>query len=191
MFCVSTDFDRIEYQIPNLAGTGPINSFNSFVEREEKAILKSLLGITLYESFIEGLDTDYPEQVWLDLRDGAQYQLWGKTYEWVGVKELLIPYIWSMWTRTNFVKHSGIGAVQGKAENARVVNPKREIALAYNQFSDYAGNCHNKKNTLWGYLSISGSLGTFDDSFDDSFDTFEQYFDFVFKDPGTMNTMNL
>lgn len=191
MFVTSTDFDIPPYIIPNLAGSGPINSFNAYVEREEEKILKSLLGVTLYDSFIEGLDEDYPDEVWTNLRDGATYELWGKTYEWVGLNKMLTPFIFAIWTRDNYVRQSGVGTVKGKAENAKVVNPGRNIATAYNEFSHIAGNCNEKKNTLWGYLSVVGALGTFDDSFDDSFDTFEQYFDFVFKDPGLMNTMNL
>jgi hypothetical protein len=191
MFVTSTDFNIPPLVIPNLQGSGPINSFNAYVEREEEKILKSLLGVTLYNSFIEGLDTDYPDEVWLKLRDGDTYIIDGKTYEWVGMKKALVPYIFAMWTRDNYRRQSGVGTVKGKAENATVVNPKFEIATAYNDFSHLVGNCHDKKNTLYGYLSVMGGLGTFDGSFDDSFDTFDQYFDFVFNDPGRMNTMNI
>ena len=191
MFVTSTDFDIPPLVIPNLAGAGPINSFNAYVVREEEKILKSLFGVTLYNSFIEGLDTDYPDEVWLKLRDGDTYIIDGKTYEWVGLNKTLVPFIFAMWTRDNYHRQSGVGTVKGKAENAKVVNPGREIAIAYNEFSHYVGNCHDRKNTLYGYLSVMGGLGTFDGTFDDSFDTFDQYFDFVFKDPGRMNTMNI
>ena len=53
MFVLSTNFDVAPYSIPNL--TERINSFNIYVEREEADMLKSLLGITLYNSFIDGL----------------------------------------------------------------------------------------------------------------------------------------
>jgi hypothetical protein len=191
MFVTASDFNVVPYDIPNLTGSGPINSFNSYVEREEKALLKSLLGKSLYDSFIEGLDTDYPEQIWLDLRDGGDYVIMGKTYEWVGMKEMLIPYIKSEWLHDNYTQLSGIGTVKGKAENATVVNPRRKIAELWNEFTHIAGNCHNRKDTLWGYLSILGAGGTFDGTFDDTFDTFGAYLDFVFKDPGLKNWGNI
>jgi hypothetical protein len=191
MFVTSTDFNIPPLIIPNLQGNGPINTFNAYVAREEEKVLKSLLGVTLYNSFIEGLDTDYPDEVWEKLRDGDTYLIGEKTYEWVGMNKMLVPYIFAMWTQDNYHRQSGVGTVKGKAENARIVNPGREICWAYNEFSHIAGNCRENKNTLWGYLSVMGASGTFDDSFDDSFDTFAAYFDFVFKDPGRMNTMNI
>jgi hypothetical protein len=53
MFVRKTDFDVVPYSIPNL--DAEINSFNTYVDREEAGMLKSLLGITLYNSFIAGL----------------------------------------------------------------------------------------------------------------------------------------
>lgn len=191
MFVVASDFDLLPYNIPNLEGDKMGNTFADYVEEQEEEILKSLLGVTLYESFIEGLEEDYPEDWWIALRDGADYLYKGKTYEWVGMKKMLIPYIYSMWLRDTYDAHTGIGVVQGKAENSKVINPGKRIARAYNKFSHIVGNTCDKKNTLFGYLQITGSSGTFDGTFDDSFDTFQMYFDYVFHDPGLMNTHNL
>ncbi len=188
MFVTKTDFDVIPWNIPNLSGN---NSFLDYVAREEEEILLSLLGKSLYDSFIEGLDTDYPEEKWVNLRDGAPYFYLDKTYNWVGMKKMLIPYIFSMWLRDTFDNNSGIGVVVAKGENSKVINPGRRIARNFNIFSHYAGNCHAMKDTLYGFLSQEGLAGTFDETFDDSFQTFIDYLNFSFKSPGLMNTFNL
>lgn len=51
-FVTASDFNLIPYNIPNLTGN---NSFSPFVVREEADVLKKLLGLLLYNAFIEGL----------------------------------------------------------------------------------------------------------------------------------------
>lgn len=230
MFVVATDFDVIPYAIPNLTGN---NSFPDYVDREEEDILKSLLGKSLYDAFIEGLE-EIPEWVstsatvignqyaygldvweaetvqtgtapvagadwtlveednrWLKLKKGADYVYNYKTYEWVGMKKMLIPYIFSMWLRDTFDNNSGVGVVVAKGENSKVINPGNRIARTFNEFSRIAGNCKEKENTLYGFLDQEGFVGTFDDTFDETFQTFNAYLNFVFKNPGRMNTFQL
>lgn len=188
MFVVKTDFDIQPYTIPNLSGN---NNFLDYVEREEEDILKSLLGKSLYDAFIDGLDTDYPEDRWVDLRDGADYIYLEKTYEWVGMKKMLIPYIFSMWLRDTFDNNSGIGVVVAKGENSKIINPGNRISRNFNEFSRIASNCKDQKNTLYGFLYNKGLSGEYDDIFGSEFETFGQYLNFVFKDPGRMNTFQL
>lgn len=231
MFVVATDFDVIPYSIPNLTGN---NSFPDYIAEHESDILKSLLGKSLYDSFIAGL-AGFPEwsatvptvvndqyaygndvwkaltvqtgtapvagvnwelveedNRWLLLKNGDDYIYNEKTYEWVGMRKMLIPFIFSMWLRDTFDNNSGIGVVIAKGENSKVINPSKRIARGYNVFSMYAGNCREKKDTLYGYLSQEGGVtGTFDDSFDESFQTFGNYLNHNFKDPGRMNFMNI
>lgn len=128
---------------------------------------------------------------WLKLKNGADYVIIEKTYEWVGMKKLLIPYIFAMWLRDTFDNNSGIGVVVAKGENSKVINPGNRISRTFNEFSRLAGGCHEMKNTLYGFLKQEGTLGTFDETFDESFETFGAYLDFVWKDPGRMNTFQL
>lgn len=188
MFTVKADFNLPPYELPNLDGN---NTFLAWVDVQEEKILKSLLGKTLYDSFVEGLDTDYPDDVWINLRDGAYYILGGKTYGWVGMKKMLTPYIYSEWIRANFTRFTGVGAVRKKGENVVVVNPRQQIADSWMDFYEVVGNECSEKNTLYGYLSVNGQGGYFDEFFDDYFDTFMEYFRFEFNDPGRMNKMNI
>lgn len=186
---VASDFDLLPYNIPNLDKMP--NAFAPYVAEKQEELLKSLLGKTLYDSFDAGLNEDYPAEMWVNLRDGDDYLFNYKTYEWVGMKAMLKPYIYSEWLRDTFDSHSGIGVVVGKGDNAKVINPGNRIARGWNAFSDIVGDSCHQKNTLHGYLSVSGYAGTFDGFFDDSFEKFSRYFDFVFKSPGYKNTFNL
>ncbi len=189
MFLTSEDFEVPPYEIPNLAGVA--NSFSDYVDEHEETILKELMGVQLYDAFISGLDEDYPEERWINLRDGLDYLVGEKTYHWVGVKKMLRPYIVAEWLSDNWDTFSGVGIVQGKAENAKVRNPGKRIAKRWNEFAGYVGNSRSKKDTLYGYLSWEGGEGTFDDTFDETFQSFQQYFEYYFKDPGFKNTQNL
>lgn len=188
LFVSKTDFDLIPHNIPNLTGN---NSFLPFCESAQEEILLSLLGKSLYTSFMEGLDTDYPDQKWLDLRDGASYEYAGKNYDWVGMNKMLVPYIFSEWLLGTFDTNSGIGVVVAKGENSKVINPGNRIARAWNKFYHYAGTRFEKKDTLYGFLLQEGTAGTFDGTFDDTFTDFVSYLNFVFKNPGRKNTFNL
>jgi len=50
MFVLSSDFDVLPFSIPDL----PPNTFPDYVEEQEEAILKRLLGKTFYDEFIAG-----------------------------------------------------------------------------------------------------------------------------------------
>lgn len=189
MFVTASDFARKEYSIPNLDSV--INSFNSFIERREKEALKSLLGLTLYDSFIDGLDEDYPEERWLALKNGARYMYNGKEYEWVGMKELLIPYVYSEWVANDETILTGVGTGQSKTENLKRLKPVKKISDAFNDYSEKAGGCCEYKNTLYGFLYQEGQAGTFDNTFDESFQTFIEYLNVNFKEPGHMNAFGI
>lgn len=53
MFCTSSDFDLIPYNIPNVDKV--VNTLTAYINQEEDKALKKLLGVTLYNAFIEGL----------------------------------------------------------------------------------------------------------------------------------------
>jgi len=58
----------------------------------------------------------------------------GYTTEWLGIKDMLTPYVWHQWTHDTFDSNTGIGIVQGKAENSSVIEPKRRLVDAWNEF---------------------------------------------------------
>lgn len=240
MFVTASDFDLIPYSIPNLDKKA--NTFAAYTDEQEAKVLKKLLGVTLYNSFVAGLaalpgkwvstaptvinqqyyygtdiwkaltvqtftapvagvDWELVEEdnKWLKLRDGADYEYSSKTYHWDGMVTLLKPYIYSIWLRDTFDTHAGIGVVQGKSENADVIDPSTRIARAYNEYAGIAGvmrgrgyqpglcygsydtryrefyEYYNHENTLYGFLYANKS----------------DYPNWCFKDPGLMNALGI
>jgi len=88
---------------------------------------------------VEGADwTKVEDNKWLQLEKGFGFSYYGVYYEWLGMVDMLKPYIFSYWLRDTFDNASGIGVVQGKAENAEVIAPATRIARAYNQYAHRA-----------------------------------------------------
>ncbi len=96
---------------------------------------------------VEGIDWTLVEvSKWVLLRDGTEYSYPvnssypdNQTFVWVGMKQMLKPYIYSEWLKDTFDSHSGIGIVESKAENSNVISPAKRIVDAYNEFAFIAG----------------------------------------------------
>lgn len=179
MFVPIASFNKVPYNIPakelsNDNGLSYRTTFSNFVDTSEATILKKLWGIKLYDQFIAGinpLSLDYPEERWMNLEYGAQYEFRGITYEWVGLVTLLTPYIYAQWLNATFDNHSETGISIPKVENAEVISPGLRIVRAWNDFYSHAGNRDKVDNSLFGFLYVNAS----------------DYVDWVFTDVGNMN----
>jgi hypothetical protein len=195
MFLTSEDFTILPYNIPNIDGNV---GFQKFVDENIEEILKELFGSSFYTSFLQGIysnieaETPIPEedieQKWKDLRDGKQYFINDFAYTWVGIKKLLKPYIYAMWTRANIDNDTGQGITAPDFENSQSISPAARICRAYNKFSAIAGNSCSTENTLFGFLVNSED---YEDDFDGNFANFAAYINFFFKDQDTMNLWNI
>lgn len=193
MFVTIDDFKLPPYELANLKDM--VNSFNQFITEQEADCLKTLLGESFYDAFVQGLAvTPTPDQRWIDLRDGVKYigpngQI---KYRWVGMKKLMRPYIVAMWTKASYDSNSGIGVVVPKAENGEVKNPSARIVERYNEFSDYVGDEYNwcDYNTLYGYLYYRHDLYNGDVT-PDGYPDFRYYLSENFQCPGRMNVFGI
>ena len=158
MFAVSADFNYQPYNIVKPSGA----TFLAFIDDNEEDILKATLGLTLYNEFIEGLEEDYPAQKWLDLRDGATYQIEGDTalYEWKGLKTrkgAMVPYIYALWCLKDYKQASSSGITTlPKVENSEVLGPMQAVR-AYNDCVQMLGWQKWSKNTLYGFLTANAT----------------------------------
>lgn len=94
---------------------------------------------------IEGTDwTKVRDDKWLKLEKGFVFVYQDSccrgphTTEWLGVADMLKPYVFYRWTRDTWDNNSGIGVVQAKAENAEVIAPARRLVDAWNDHADKA-----------------------------------------------------
>lgn len=172
------DFDQIPYNIPDHKTDAAVvtEEFSQYVDDKIEWILKKILGIGLYDDFVADLAEDYPAQKFLDLRNGKNYSISDVEYEWVGMVKLLTPFIYAMWLRDTYDNHSKNGIVVAKNENSEFVSPSLRIVLAWNKFAAMLGTDCSSKNTLYGFLKLNYE---------------DDYSNWVFDNPGTMNRFNL
>lgn len=108
---------------------------------------------------VEGASwTKVEDNKWLKLREGFTYTDNGKVYRYGGLKELLVPYIYSEYIRKNFVNVAKLGVNQPKTENSTVVGPADEIVRAYNEFVRLLGKSYfgySSVNTFYGFYWIN------------------------------------
>jgi hypothetical protein len=99
--------------------------------------------------------------VWLDLAYGANYTIDDiSTYKWVGMKQLIRPYVYYRWLLDREDTVTNVGAVKQKAENAERVSNTRKCVKADIVFRRLVGDyCYysyrrsiNHVNTFYGYM---------------------------------------
>lgn len=184
MFLTVEDFNTLPYNLPDLSDLE--EQFSTlFIPAQEEEALREVLGSVLYQEFIEGLFTGGDPtkpiaegailQKWKDLRDGADYNLDGKLYKYLGVKKFLKPFVYAMWTRHTFYFQGGAGISLPQSENGTFVHPGQQVSLAYNDFSKQVGNDCETQRSLYGFLLVNK----------------EVYINWDFTDPGKMNDFNI
>lgn len=147
-----TDLENRPYRIPNQTES---KDLLNFVRTAEVRIVKELLGITLYNAYVTGLEAATPDQKWVDLRDGAEYTYNSVEYEYAGLKNLLIPRIYSEWLRETRDKFTDVGTVYNTSERSERVSPARRIVECYNEFASKVGGFYEQCNTFYGFVSVN------------------------------------
>jgi hypothetical protein len=157
-FCVASDFDQQPYNIPGIASN---NSFVAFEAEYSEKVLKEILGYTLYTAFAAGLLEDPIPAKWTDLKNGKVYTYSGKTYQFTGMKKLLIPYLYEQWWRNIYEGLTTNGITIPKVENGESASPAQKLSSSHNRFCDLVGNECSHMNTLYGFLYAN--LSTYED----------------------------
>lgn len=145
-------FDTRPYRILNPKDSPDLQAF---IDACEVKAMKAILGINLYNEYIEGLTEDPIEERWTQLRDGTTYVYNIKTYEYGGLIDLLRPYIFSEWVRENRDKFMSVGTVRAEATDTKAVSPDSRIIEAYNDYCDKVGGNLAQAGTLYGFLTNS------------------------------------
>lgn len=137
--------------------------FSNWMEAKEEETLKSLLGVSLYTDFIEGLDDSTIEQKWIDLRDGTTYEFSDVAYEYKGLVDLLKPRIMALWYPTIHRKTTSVGVVinQGQ-QNTTSIAPDLEYVDNQNIYVRKVGGqiycsswlCY-QSNCLYGFMKAN------------------------------------
>lgn len=82
---IDTSYFQGDLSIGQITSPAVIASVNLFIQKFEEDFLTRLLGYSLYKAFKAGLLLEAPEQRFLDLRDGKEYQWDGWLHKWRGL----------------------------------------------------------------------------------------------------------
>jgi hypothetical protein len=160
MFLTTSDFLDTPLKVPNQEESV---WFSNWMEAKEEETLKSLLGVSLYTDFIEGLEDSSIEQKWIDLRDGTTYVFNDVTYEYAGLVDLLKPRIMALWYPYIHRKTTSVGVVinQGQ-QNTTTTAPDLEYIENQNAYvrkvggQIYCASCiayHG--NSFYGFMKAN------------------------------------
>ncbi len=106
------------------------NTLEWFITRYEDEFLHKMLGHRLYEAYLNGISSDEPLQIWLDLRDRIYIQKNGFGFS----PAANYVYFYAMQTAAS--QNSMSGEVRHKPDFAEAIIHKRKMVLAWNDMVD-------------------------------------------------------
>lgn len=172
---VILNFDQFvgPISVAQLGQPSVANDFQIKMDKLEIDFLESVLGIELASDFITGIDdVDSPDQIWLDLRDGAVFNLtldfpgyfpmyfyrnWAmnqkRKVRWIGFSKAgyspLAAYVFFKQMRDSITDVSGTGIVQVQTENSISGVDGLKMRNAWNQMV-------TDLSYLWFFLAAKG-----------------------------------
>jgi hypothetical protein len=129
----------------NIAGTNKqeiADVVNHMIDKYEIIFLREVLGIKLYNEYKTGIAAGSPDQKWLDIRDGKEYELNGMWYRWRGLKEgsttltkksIIANFVYFWYTRDVVSFQTPVSESSGKTENSVIVSPAQKQSRAWNE----------------------------------------------------------
>jgi hypothetical protein len=82
---IDTSYFQGDLSIGQITSPAVIASVNLFIQKFEDEFLTRLLGYSLYKAFKAAMLSEAPEQRFIDLRDGKEYQWDGVVQKWRGL----------------------------------------------------------------------------------------------------------
>ncbi|HTJ53730.1 MAG TPA: hypothetical protein VL443_29950 [Cyclobacteriaceae bacterium] len=147
--------------------------------------------------------TKQPSNRWVRLTWGDTYLYYGRPQKWYGMKRLVVPLIYSLWTKYTYDNQAQFGVTVLANENSTTVSPSQRIARAWNKYCRLcAGDFPNVvdpnylvwpelENSIFGYLYIN------DTTWNDltvgvpGFTSFRAYLAYSFNYPGKTNVFGI
>lgn len=166
--------------------TYPIDELVIYVSEDKADIYKAL------ESTTE-LPTDatkwekQPLNRWARLVYGDTYLYDDRLKKWYGMNRMVVPLIYSLWTKYTYDNQTASGVIVAAKENSSVISPNQRIIRGWNKYSELAGSHCDVENTLYGFLYYSEYFNADVASHNDM----SSYLSYEFNSPGYMNNFGL
>lgn len=158
---VTIDYFKGEINIPNLSKD--TSAFEStYIDRYQKEIQQQILGVTLYDLYIAGINATEPiDERWSNLLNGKSYTVTDGS-QTIGVKwngfinseevSLLSYYIFAKYTEQSNTQLTGLGNSTANKENATSESPRVKLVNAYNKCAELVGNYPIKSDIQYNIL---------------------------------------
>lgn len=111
-----------------------------YIQTEEPAFLKKVLGEELFEAFMSGLEEDPIPAEWIDLRDIL--------VDSVTKVSPVANYVYVKLLEDSVTKTTGIGELLPTGENGLKASPVQKIVQAWNKMVDMVCANHSKIRAL-------------------------------------------
>lgn len=176
--------------LPALYATGEydLNDLVVYVNDDKADIYKSLV---ITNTFIPTDATKWEKQPlnrWARLVYGDTYLYDDRLKKWYGMNRMVVPLIYSLWTKYTYDAQTSTGILVASKENSSVISPNQRIIRGWNKYSELAGDHCDVENTLYGFLYYSEY---FNDDVAPSFNDMSSYLSYEFNSPGYMNNFGL
>jgi hypothetical protein len=141
-----------ERTIPNSGDKNIMDRINWFIFKYEPACLKYVLGYDLYylvrTPYVTGDSIDR-------LINGATYvDNYGNTAEWVGLRPLLVDYIYYYYMKDDVSANTGKGVAIPAKDMAYNLSPAQKMIEAWNEFTRFTFQCA-------AYLTANVNAGSY------------------------------
>ena len=106
-----------------------------YITEYETEILEKCLGYELAKDFQAAL-AGTPDQKWIDLRDGEEYEYNTYLEKYKGIKDIIVDYVYWNFSVQNQKYASSVGIKVVNTENSEIASPREKQVIAYNDMID-------------------------------------------------------
>ena len=166
-----------DFSNPNMV-YGPVGTddeifLNQIIAYNQKDILIDILGEIEYNNFEDDLTGIIPDSAqWIDFLDGETYTYDSVKYKFLGIKPILIKFVYYYWQRKTAVDLAQSGALNKTLKNAVQIIPVNEMVRAWNDAVNDIKNVRIYGTTVYNFLDhMQDNNGWFGDWDYTSFET--------------------
>jgi len=152
MLISPTDFLDRPYKVPNQEES---RDFITFIEEKEEELGRMILGNELFELFRDALEgSGTLDDIWVAIRDGANYPYNNEVYEYKGWVDMIRPAIYSQWLPNLTYKLTNIGYVENNApEMSSLIEDQYPFqVINWNKFVNKVGYGYTCKDSFYGFM---------------------------------------
>ena len=129
MSLIDTSYYIGEYKVGNLDSTHPAAAINTadltwFQTKYEKEFLIKIMGETMYDEFIAGLDVGSPDAKWTALRNELRDE--------TAKQSPIAAYVWYHYRLDKVTASGSFGETQAKGENSTPASSAGKLRNAWN-----------------------------------------------------------